>query len=111
MEKTSDGSYVKDGKVVWEPKSEKIKESCKNRAEEFDLRRQTIDDANPCLEVKHCHNYHLDVYKKLLSYNVCRGIDKATSNVCKICNAWIWHAKFTKMIYKNCFRAVTRLEK
>lgn len=56
MEKTSDGSYVKDGKVVWEPKSEKIKESCKNRAEEFDLRRQTIDDANPCLEVKHCHN-------------------------------------------------------
>lgn len=50
MEKTSDGSYVKDGKVVWEPKSEKIKESCKNRAEEFDLRRQTIDDGNPCLE-------------------------------------------------------------
>lgn len=51
MEKTDDGSYVKDGKVIWEPKSEKIKESCKNRAEEFDLRRQTIEDANPCFEV------------------------------------------------------------
>lgn len=39
MEKISDGLYVKDGKVVWEFKLEKIKELCKNRVEEFDLCR------------------------------------------------------------------------
>lgn len=51
MEKTKDGSFVKDGKSIWEPQSEKVKEACKKRGDEFDQHRIAREEGDPCFKV------------------------------------------------------------
>ncbi|XP_022316496.1 coiled-coil-helix-coiled-coil-helix domain-containing protein 7-like [Crassostrea virginica] len=50
MEKTKDGSFVKDGKSIWEPQSEKVKEACKKRGDEFDQHRIAREEGDPCFK-------------------------------------------------------------